>query len=155
MEYTIEDDFEPLSSIHGNIEISFNSKISELDPYEPVKEQLDEFVIALGKTGRANRLTVKVEEVNSDDLKNLSEDIAKIANEIERIERLIKSTDESEPLSDQAKTVLDNIPKTDEIKVDELFEKTKVKNDDILNGLDELSAKGKIYSPNKDVVHRI
>lgn len=153
----MDEDFEPISSIHGNIEVSFNSKIKQLDPYEKVEDQLDEFVIAIGKTGRANRLTVKADELESEDLENLSEQISRIAEEIEKLEELRDYYKDGvdQELSDDAKEVLEQIPEDEPITIDNLVESCELQKNRLYPVLEELKTKGEVFEPSEDEVQSI
>jgi len=152
MEYSIEKDFEPQSSIHGNIEISFNTKISELDPYEPITDQLDNFVLAIGKTGRANRLTVKGDEVKVQDLTDLAESIQDIADELNKLHRLKER--EKEELDEELVQLKLLIP-DDGIEIEELVEYSDKNESELKEDLEELMATGEIFKPEKGVVQSI
>jgi len=79
----VEDELDFLAEVHGNIEISFNKTSSDLDPYEPVSEQV---VLAIGKTGRANRLTINGENLKASQLNNLANTLVNIAEQMSKIE---------------------------------------------------------------------
>lgn len=86
-----EEPIEPISEICGNIEITFNTKNKELDDYEPILEQL---VMTVGKTGRANRLTFG--NLDSESLYDVALTIDRIASQIEQIEKELEPDPDEE-----------------------------------------------------------
>ena len=90
-DYSLKEDFKSISKIHGQIEITFNKKIEEFDQYETVENQLDELILGIGKTGRSNRLTIGVDEVDSEKLRDIADTFEELAEVVEQIEEFMNS----------------------------------------------------------------
>lgn len=148
MEWT--DDFDPISKVAGNIEITFNSKNKEFDIYEDPKDQL---VVTIGKSGRANRLTF--EKPDSDEMKKAANALSEIADSLERLEEeqkldLDEDFDESKVLEDEdKKEIRKNLPEDSDkpILESDLFEETDLDAETFNKKLDELKRDGEIYEP--------
>lgn len=158
-EYTISDDFEPISEIHGNIEVSFNSKIKELDQYEPIEEQLDEFIIAIGKTGRSNRLTVKCSETSSEELMMLSETISLIAAKLQELEKLSPENNLDNQIDKETrnrmKKIKEQIPENKGERIDKVIEDSGVEKQKAEEIIHKLKLEGELFVPEDGKVQMI
>jgi len=82
---------QPISKISGNIEITFNTKGKNLDPYEP---WMDQIVLTIGKSGRANRLTFN--DLDSDSIYGAAETLKEIADQVKDIEDMLEEAENQE-----------------------------------------------------------
>lgn len=155
-----KDDIQPISEIAGNIEITFNTKNKELDQYEPV---LDQLVMTLGKTGRANRLTF--DNLDSDSLYQTAQVIEKVAEQIEKIEIAEKEAQEEdfsvedigvlgqEEIFDTIKE-LENESNDGYAEVNKVIEEADVKSD-AESLIETLKRNGDLFEPKEGCIQRL
>lgn len=159
----VEDELDFLAEVHGNIEISFNKTSSELDPYEAVSKQV---VLAIGKTGRANRLTINGENLKASQLKELAntlEDISEQMSKIEGYEEL-EMEDIEENLTDTEELVLTEIKTAQQqsedgdVEIDSLKELVELRADEdqtFKEAVSSLKRRGELFEPREGYIQYI
>lgn len=159
------DDFQPVSEIAGNIEITFNSKSKDFDPYEPVKNQL---VLTIGKTGRANRLTF--EELEAEEVLQAAEHLKQIGQELEKLEEEIQDLEEKTDFSldriesgvnNRVKEFKETLPETGEtVETSEAVEKAvseveDLDKEEVETMIENLKRDGELFEPKENHLQRI
>lgn len=165
------DDFQPVSEIAGNIEITFNSKNKDFDPYEPAKDQL---VLTIGKTGRANRLTF--EELEAEEVLQAAEHLKEIGQELEDLEEEIQELENEEfdindiesGVSSEARNRIETIKQVlpgpgddnDIIEASTAIEKATEEAEDLDEEkaeeiIENLKRDGELFEPKEDYLQRI
>lgn len=162
MRDNMDNEIKPVSEIAGNIEVTFNSKNKEIDYFEPILEQL---VLTIGKTGRANRLTF--ENLDSESVYEVVETLEDIADQLAEIEEDAKIDEEEfdisnieriepTPAKDGVKEFLD---KEESMKIDELGNKVidekDVSKEEFEKAIEELKRDGELFNPEPGKVQRI
>ena len=157
MEWTEE--FEPTSEVSGNIEITFNSKNKEFDPYEEIKNQL---ILTIGKTGRANRLTF--ENPESEELIKAAKVLKELGESLEDLEKEVADDEEdfdvdmieSGVLGEQESKVLQQIPKDNTgIKEKKVFSNVDMEASDFKDVVRNLKRDGELYEPEDNKLAKI
>ena len=152
---------QPISEINGNIEITFNKKNRNLDPYEPILEQ---FVLTLGKTGRANRLTFN--QLDSKSIYQAAESLTDIAKQLEQLEQKRDEDLNEDDFSlddlrtevgeavDDIKSLLNEKGAT---KTELIFSELGNEHDreNLEEGIQKLKRNGSLFEPEENVVQRI
>lgn len=140
-------DFDPISVISGNLELTLN--LTEYDEYEPPMNNL---VLAVGKTGRANRITFK--SISSEEIQEIIDSLEEAKNQVEELEELgnidVDEKVETE-LSQSEQTILQYIKEqkggVSEDEINQHFEDKFEEHDTVVsNSLEALKAIGEIYN---------
>lgn len=142
------DDFDPISEVSGNIEITFSSKNKEFDMYEPIQDQL---VLTIGKTGRANRLSF--DKPDSEEILETARTLQAIGEELEKLEDEMSEDEDEFDISNiesgvnstPKSTIKDKMPKNDGIKFSKLKEKVDIPENEFPALIEEMKRAGEMY----------
>jgi len=158
-------EFEPVSELAGNIEIVLNQKLPQLDPYEPVSEQV---VFSIGKTGRSGR--IKYDSITSNEVQELIDALELAKESLETIEEYEKKqaeeagglkidrmeTGNSENLSKTDIDVLEELivaeAYLEPIDKEEFIQNQDLEEEEVKAAFNNLMNNGKLFYPKKGKV---